>query len=247
MSNADCKSNATHFHRAVRFYGFSCAQTMFYFYTYRKDKLRLKILVVDFEGTYGIFSYSIMRLSKGWKRIQRPNDRDCPTASYPDDCLSRNSLIKYGRFYVHSIWIFPLRARHPAVKSALTFTILPGTMQPASAFLTDLYIATSLSVILKQQKTGLKGTDYLLSKLALYAIHRGIFTAVFELLELLTVMNGLEFASTLHQTKLLWALFHFPGSQVGNLRDGLTAQLYIVPVQLFPNFMSDVRIAGLKS
>lgn len=205
---------------ATLFYGFSCAQTMFYFYTYRKDKLRLKILVAFLWllGTAraivdAAYIWYFLVLNHATLEGLEKNPTQYGITEYLFAALM---IVIVQLFYVHSIWIFlegkwfrmPVTltivflslfsfgnglamlielARHPAVKSALTFTILPGTMQPASAFLTDLYIATSLSVILKQQKTGLKGTDYLLSKLALYAIHRGIFTAVFELLELLTV------------------------------------------------------------
>ncbi|TFY61149.1 hypothetical protein EVJ58_g4690 [Rhodofomes roseus] len=54
---------------------------------------------------------------------------------------------------------------------------VPASIQTVTAFVTDVYIAAALSVILHGKRTGFSGTDSLITKLVAFAIHRGIITA----------------------------------------------------------------------
>ena len=43
--SASCLNHSPHFNYCIRLYGFSCAQTQYYYYEYWSDRLQLRALV----------------------------------------------------------------------------------------------------------------------------------------------------------------------------------------------------------
>ncbi|OBZ70136.1 hypothetical protein A0H81_09814 [Grifola frondosa] len=85
---------------------------------------------------------------------------------------------------------------------------IPASVQQVASIIADAYISISLCLILRDRHTGFKQTNTLLSKLATYAINRGLLTSTIQLLHLLTYLG------TLGQVVMIWMVFHVPGSKV---------------------------------
>ncbi|KAI0734318.1 hypothetical protein C8Q72DRAFT_461779 [Fomitopsis betulina] len=100
--------------------------------------------------------------------------------------------------------------QNPTLGASLSRAEIPACIETVTAVVTDVYIAVALSITLRSKRTGFSGTDTLISKLVTFAIHRGIMTAVLQLLHFATYIG------TFHDgpNKLIWALFHFPGSKI---------------------------------
>ncbi|EED80006.1 predicted protein [Postia placenta Mad-698-R] len=103
---------------------------------------------------------------------------------------------------------------------ALQESTASGCAHVLMAGVADIYIAISLVVILRRQRTGFHRTEnthrtnHLVTGLMLYTIHRGIIVAY-----VLSVAQLLEFSlfvGTLHANpfKLYWLIFHYPGSKL---------------------------------
>ncbi|KAI0962210.1 hypothetical protein AcV7_001103 [Taiwanofungus camphoratus] len=100
-------------------------------------------------------------------------------------------------------------SQNPGVTNAVIAATIPASIQTVTAFVTDAYITTCLCLILYGEGTGFKRTETLLSKLMLYAIHRGIITSVVQLCHFAT------YISTIHDNgTLIWMVFHIPGSKI---------------------------------
>jgi len=74
-------------------------------------------------------------------------------------------------------------------KQALALVTRAGFTQLGSALITDIYIASSLIVILHGSRTGFRPTDTLLSKLILYAVDRGILLCTVQIVQLVTYVH----------------------------------------------------------
>ncbi|PCH34307.1 hypothetical protein WOLCODRAFT_22594 [Wolfiporia cocos MD-104 SS10] len=75
---------------------------------------------------------------------------------------------------IATVWEFN---RNSSVKIALENATYTGCIQTISATVADIYIAIALSFILHGKRTGFAWTDSLLTKLVIFAIHRGILSA----------------------------------------------------------------------
>lgn len=75
---------------------------------------------------------------------------------------------------------------------------------------TDIQITAALCMALWHEKTGFVRTDYLLSRLFIYSLNRGLITMALELVELGT------YAATLNSKwyNLVWTGFHYANSKV---------------------------------
>ncbi|TFY61146.1 hypothetical protein EVJ58_g4693 [Rhodofomes roseus] len=135
-------------------------------------------------------------------------------------------------------------ARDPGFNAILFNSRIPASIQTVAAFVADVYIAIALSVILYGKKTGFKNTDTLVSRLVTYAIHRGLFTALLQLLHFATYIATLQYGAS----ELIWSLFHFPASKVYvnsllallNVRHWLRESHYAESVHL-QNLRSGIR------
>jgi len=106
-----------------------------------------------------------------------------------------------------SVYEFTLNS---GVAASLKNAAVTASIQTVTAFVADIYIAVALSVILYGKKTGFMRTDSLVAKLVAFSIHRGIFTALMQLLHFATFIGTLPYGSSM----LIWSLFHFPGSKI---------------------------------
>lgn len=133
-------------------------------------------------------------------------------------------LICLGAFVFGIVTIYNMN-RTLDMTIALQESTASGCAHVLMAGVADIYIAISLVVILRRQRTGFHRTNHLVTGLMLYTIHRGIIVAVAQLLEFSL------FVGTLHANpfKLYWLIFHYPGSKLYvnsllallNLRDHL--------------------------
>lgn len=87
-----------------------------------------------------------------------------------------------------------------------------GPVTLAGYCITDIHIAVSLCLILWKQRTGIVRTNWLVSRLVLYSINRGVVSVVLELAEFTALLAGISLRSTSY--KLLWIVFHFVNSKV---------------------------------
>ncbi|KAH9923644.1 uncharacterized protein B0H18DRAFT_1120290 [Fomitopsis serialis] len=121
-----------------------------------------------------------------------------------------------GSFFASTPFVLPkFRSLHlstvnPDLAASLDRAEVAASIQTVTAFVTDVYIAAALSIILHGKRTGFSGTDSLITKLVAAAIHRGIITALMQLLHFATYIGTLNDGPN----KLIWALFHFPGSKI---------------------------------
>ncbi|KAH9841075.1 uncharacterized protein C8Q71DRAFT_437647 [Rhodofomes roseus] len=85
-------------------------------------------------------------------------------------------------------------------------TKIPASLQTVSASVADIYITTSLTLILRGERTGFKHTENLIRKLTTYAINRGVLTTALQIGQLITYVS-------LPDTTFVWAIFHFVGGK----------------------------------
>ncbi|KZT66298.1 hypothetical protein DAEQUDRAFT_730415 [Daedalea quercina L-15889] len=91
-----------------------------------------------------------------------------------------------------------------AVPGIFVKTKIPAALQTVSASVADTYITTSLTLILRGERTGFKHTETLIRKLTTYAINRGVLTTALQIGQLITYVS-------LPDTTFVWAIFHFVG------------------------------------
>ncbi|KZT73334.1 hypothetical protein DAEQUDRAFT_721935 [Daedalea quercina L-15889] len=226
----------------VLLYGFSCAQTQFYYHEYWTDKILIKALVaflwiLDTART-------ILDILYMWHYIVTNHANSSALESIPptftaEFFLSSVTVLVVQLYFIRAIYRFLIGkwygmllvgtttilallsfaggcatvgefVRNPAFDAILANSKITASIQTVTAFVADMYIAVALSVILYRKKTGFTSTDTLVSRLVAYAIHRGLFTALLQLLHFATYIGTLRFGST----ELIWSLFHFPASKV---------------------------------
>ncbi|PCH34235.1 hypothetical protein WOLCODRAFT_142042 [Wolfiporia cocos MD-104 SS10] len=227
---------------AVMFYGFGCAQTQYYFRHYPEDRIYLKafvgfLWVLDTVRT-------ILDVEYLWFYVIEhhgdPNGlSDFPSAFLAEFFLAALTIVVVQLYFIQTIWDF-MKGKWYRLPVSFTMTALAllsfaggtasvweftkdtevalvlknatvtASIQTVTAFVADIYIAISLSSILNGKRTGFSRTDNLITKLVAYAIHRGIFTALMQLLHFATFIGTLKDGPT----KLIWSLFHFPGSKI---------------------------------
>ncbi|PCH33725.1 hypothetical protein WOLCODRAFT_147810 [Wolfiporia cocos MD-104 SS10] len=158
-----------------------------------------------------------------------------PTAYFGSEfALSTLSIFVVQLYYVFSIWRFLRNKRYQNyltatflvfvllsfgsglgnvlsftettnIGSAVWDTRVPAILQHSATFVTDVYISVGLSLILNKSRTGLGKTNYMITRLVMYGITRGVLTALLQFLQLATFAEDLK----ANPPKLLWALFHF--------------------------------------
>ncbi|KAH9829455.1 uncharacterized protein C8Q71DRAFT_790277 [Rhodofomes roseus] len=248
MSSADLNLNATlgctfiGIVFEVVLYGFSCAQTQYYFHEYWTDKTQLRALVAFLwvlDTVRTILDIQYMWLYIVTNHANRSALQTIPTTFTVEFLLSSVTVLVVQTYFIRAIyrfligkWYFipligPLTviallsfaggcasvaefARDPGFNAILFNSRIPASIQTVAAFVADVYIAIALSVILYGKKTGFKNTDTLVSRLVTYAIHRGLFTALLQLLHFATYIATLQYGAS----ELIWSLFHFPASKV---------------------------------
>ncbi|KZT08285.1 uncharacterized protein LAESUDRAFT_724306 [Laetiporus sulphureus 93-53] len=89
--------------------------------------------------------------------------------------------------------------------SDVMHVLSPGRVQAAFASATDICIATSMCLVLREATTGFRATQAIVAKLISYAINRGIVLTVLQILQLgLTASTDTEVDQ----------IFYFPLSTV---------------------------------
>jgi len=91
---------------------------------------------------------------------------------------------------------------------AISDNLVPGTLGLGAAFLTDAYITISLCILLHGHGTGYSQTGSMITRLVTYAVARGIFTAVFQIVSCVT------FGISTHKLSAPWELVLLPGNAV---------------------------------
>ncbi|KZT74917.1 hypothetical protein DAEQUDRAFT_701087 [Daedalea quercina L-15889] len=115
--------------------------------------------------------------------------------------LSILSLTTYGL----AIVIVYLSLHDPTIDGVYTMTRLESIVQPTISCVTDVCITISLSLLLRSRRIrATVMTDTLLRKLMVYAINRGVLTALVQSLQVILYASS----ST---SVFWWALFYFPG------------------------------------
>ncbi|KAH9829458.1 uncharacterized protein C8Q71DRAFT_405159 [Rhodofomes roseus] len=223
-------------------YGFSLAQTQYYFHEYPCDRLYIQILVaflwlldtartccdLQFLWDYLVTNHANLG---GMSRFTNTFIAEFFLASCVVLIVQLYFIYSVWRFMAYKWHRFPLTITMVSlallsfsggVVSVYDFTVnsdlgasldraeVPASIQTVTAFVTDVYIAAALSIILHGKRTGFSGTDSLITKLVAFAIHRGIITALMQLLHFATYIGTLNDGPN----KLFWALFHFPGSKI---------------------------------
>ncbi|EPS93008.1 hypothetical protein FOMPIDRAFT_1020789 [Fomitopsis schrenkii] len=192
------------------FYGVSLAQTVYYYHEYPGDRFYIRALVAI------VWTLDTVRTGC---------DLQFLWAYLVDSHSNLAGMTKFTKYYIWSIWQF-LAAKWPRI--VLTTSMVEDWT--VSAVVTDVYIAIALTIILRGKRTGFHGTDSLITMLVAFAIQRGVLTAcVLYILGSLwslsptdasrSLMQFLHFATYIGTfkdgaTKLIWALFHFPGGKI---------------------------------
>lgn len=95
---------------------------------------------------------------------------------------------------------------NPLFSVAIPASVAPATLETLAAFATDAYITISLCVILRGRRTGIRKTENVIATLVIYAINRGIFTALFQLAHFITYICFRT------QLSFWWMIAHVPGT-----------------------------------
>ncbi|EMD32970.1 hypothetical protein CERSUDRAFT_98976 [Gelatoporia subvermispora B] len=226
-SNIGCLFIGTLF--SLIFFGCTLAQTVFYYRTYRKDRLFLKALYVWVVAVQNHANPSaIGTLPKFW---------------ISEFFFASVTFFIVQLFFIHKIWTLSAEVQYrrllsltvtflsclsfaggigisavAAINQSFTFILpherasghhfVPGTIQQLGAVLTDIYITVSLCVVLRSSQASFKRTQTLLGTLSLYAINRGMLAAAVQL------MHYVSYSATYHNSSLIWMVFHIPGSKV---------------------------------
>jgi len=160
-----------------------------------------------------------------------------PSALVAETLLAKVVIVAVQCYFIHVIWrvsahssiqhpltilglLFALvafgaglaQAIQAAVNNNRTITIsdelVPGTLGTGAAFLTDAYITISLCILLHGHRTGLSRTENMITRLVTYAVARGIFTALFQIVSCVT------YGTSTHKVSLPWVVALLPGNAV---------------------------------
>jgi len=119
--------------------------------------------------------------------------------------------------------------------------MVPGVLGLSAAFATDTYITICLCAILYVRRTGFSRTEGVISRLLSYAVARGMFTALFQLVSTVT------FGVYDHSPSVPWALVILPGNAVysNSLLSALNTRHHVRNVHA--NFdLKDIDMQGLS-
>ncbi|KAI0727800.1 hypothetical protein C8Q72DRAFT_426410 [Fomitopsis betulina] len=224
------------------FYGVSLAQTTYYYYEYPRDHFYIRALVaivwtldtvrtgcdLQFLWAYLVDSHANLA---GMTKFTKP--------AIAEFFFAGLITLIVQLYYIFSIWHF-MTAKWPRIVltvSMVLFALLsfcgglvsvydftpdpelsatldhmkiPASIQTVSAVVTDVYIAIALTIILRKKRTGFSGTNSLITILVAFAIQRGVLTALMQLLHFATYIGTFKYGAS----KLVWALFHFPGGKI---------------------------------
>ncbi|EPS96671.1 hypothetical protein FOMPIDRAFT_1053038 [Fomitopsis schrenkii] len=226
----------------ILFYGFSCAQTQYYFHEYPKDKAYLKIFVaflwlVDTARTALDIQYMWVFIVAG--HANPAALLWVPKSFLAEFFLASLTMVVVQLYFIRSIWLFlpgiwyrwPLTITvtllailsfaggtatvwkftlDPGYAASIAAAIVTASIQTVAGFVTDVYITVCLTWILYGEADAFSSTDTLITKLVMYAIHRGVFTALLQLLHFATYIGTIQDGPNM----LIWSLFHFPGSKI---------------------------------
>ncbi|KAH9829457.1 uncharacterized protein C8Q71DRAFT_405384 [Rhodofomes roseus] len=205
---------------ALILYGFSLAQTQYYFHEYSScDHLSTQALVaflwlLDTARTCCGLQFLWVYLIDNHTNLSGLSQF---TDAFIADAFFATLIILITQlYYINVIWRLIARQQHRLFLASIMVAAtesgsrVTSSIQSLAAFVVDAYIAATLSVVLHGKRTGLTRTDSLLTKLIISAVHRGILTALLQFLQFIT------YIVTLHSggTKLIWAVFYFPASKV---------------------------------
>ncbi|OSX64772.1 hypothetical protein POSPLADRAFT_1133599 [Postia placenta MAD-698-R-SB12] len=181
-------------------FGIACAQTLYYFRRYPDDGLGIKMLSMLKTDIYRAFPAQYFLAVSTIKNVSRHliamNVRE-PQCRLPS-C----------NFFIYTIFTVVNRKWF---QYHLTIFMVLGPVTLAGYCITDIHIAVSLCLILWKQRTGIVRTNWLVSRLVLYSINRGVVSVVLELAEFTALLAGISLRSTSY--KLLWIVFHFVNSK----------------------------------
>ncbi|KZT73234.1 hypothetical protein DAEQUDRAFT_460493 [Daedalea quercina L-15889] len=199
------------------FYGFSLAQTQYYFHVYPRDHKYLKALVaflwlLDTVTACCDSSFLWYNVIDHHADIGSASHIIYTNAFNAEAFLSALIVLMTQLYFIYCIWrlmhglIAPKWYHLSLILTMIAFALLsfcggiaciydmtqfpdetvlatadrtevPALIQAVTAFVTDLFIAVALSIILHRKKTGFSRTDSVIAKLVIFAIQRGIITA----------------------------------------------------------------------
>ncbi|KZT04148.1 uncharacterized protein LAESUDRAFT_786045 [Laetiporus sulphureus 93-53] len=170
---------------SIILYGLTCAQVLYYIWEYPIDSRRIRLLVRN---------YHLPRQApkKKWYNL-------------PMTIVMVCSLLSSAHRVKLTVLI-----QIPKLPDVFTHTKIPGTVQPAFALITDIYITVTLIWTLNGEKTGFEHTNMLINRLMLYAVNRGIVTAYVETYAISCAPFQYVSCSV---DVYYWAPFHYPGSK----------------------------------
>ncbi|KZT08281.1 uncharacterized protein LAESUDRAFT_724301 [Laetiporus sulphureus 93-53] len=179
-----------------------------------------------------------------------------------EHALAATTVFVVHSFYIHNVWRMMTKKRYQVpltvvglvlaltsyaaswgvvyrvygsgdLASDVTHVLTPGRVQAAFASATDIYIATSMCLVLREATTGFGPTQTVVAKLISYAINRGV---------VLTVLQILQVGLTASTDTELDQIFYFPLSTVyvnsvlavlnarGHLREKKNGTEYALPL-----------------
>ncbi|KZT01833.1 uncharacterized protein LAESUDRAFT_686263 [Laetiporus sulphureus 93-53] len=105
------------------------------------------------------------------------------------------------------LWLACITIQVPQLPAVFIHVKIPATVEPVLGLTADIYITVTLIWALNGERTGFKHTNTLINRLIMYAVNRGIMTALVQFLHLVTFVacSGDVF---------YWALFHYPGTKL---------------------------------
>ncbi|EPT04367.1 hypothetical protein FOMPIDRAFT_1046236 [Fomitopsis schrenkii] len=259
------------------FYGVSLAQTVYYYHEYPGDRIYIRALVAivwtldtartgcDLQFLWALLVDSHANLA-GLTQFTKP--------AIAEFFLAGLITLIVQCYYIWSIWQF-LAAKWPRVvltTSMVLFALLSfcgglvsvydftpdpalaatldrmkiaASIQTVSAVVTDVYIAIALTIILRGKRTGFRGTDSLITMLVAFAIQRGVLTALMQFLHFATYIGTFKEGAT----KLIWALFHFPGGKIytNSFLAVLNIRHWLREVPATRGRIEDIELATSKS
>ncbi|KAH9840999.1 uncharacterized protein C8Q71DRAFT_721425 [Rhodofomes roseus] len=161
-------------------YGLSLAQTQYYFHEYSTDHWHKKALflwtglVTNHAQLSGLANFTKTAIPLIVLIVQFHGSA---MASY-----------YHRRYNGAGIGMTYDGSRNPNVVVSMARMRVDGSIQTISAFVTDVYISAALIIILRGKRTGFYGTGSVITKLVLFTIHRGILTALMQLLHFATYL-----------------------------------------------------------
>ncbi|KAH9934264.1 uncharacterized protein B0H18DRAFT_1115000 [Fomitopsis serialis] len=234
---------------SVIFYGVTCAQVLFYLWEYSMDRWWMKSVVALLFVLDTAATVADLDILWGYIVINHGNPLGLTVLTNSflvEYAVSAATVLFVQCYYMRNVWQFLHERwyRVPLTIIALSFhvhvalrlfrnidrevpgifdkTKIPASLQTVAASVADIYITTSLTFILRGERTGFKHTETLIRKLTTYAINRGALTTALQIGQFFTYV-------LLPETSFVWAIFHFVGCKayVNSLLAILNARHYL--------------------